>query len=139
MFRKGEHGRSLYVVADISVRVQGNEQIGLCFARAFRPLAQIDELVTVAHHDRPHAWLGPDQPFKLARDRQHLVFLISSVWTYGPGVLAAVTGIDDNHPHLVRRWLQQTDRPRWARRACGLDGRRLCDRFWWRRGAFRFC
>ena len=69
----------------------------------FRPLAQRNEHVAVAHQARLEAFLAVDPPRQQAGDGQRHVLFALALATDRAGVLAAMAGIDHHEDVAARR------------------------------------
>ena len=82
------------------VGVDGDEQIGLMLIGDGGARLQRNEGVVVAGVDDVGAQLALQQPAQAQRDVEHQIFFQQAVGADGSGVVAAVTGIDDDASDL---------------------------------------
>ena len=75
-----------------------DKQVGPMLTRQLHAFAQADEIITGAGKHGPHSRLGVDLALQAARDLQGDLLLLGLVArTAGPGVVAAVTGVNRHH------------------------------------------
>jgi hypothetical protein len=105
--RQYVHRRTVDAAVANRVRVDGNEQVRLLYARAPHPIAQRHEVVAVAGQHRLHARFRIDLERELAGDGEHHVLFAGAVLPDGAGVFAAVAGVDgdDEVARIGRRML----------------------------------
>lgn len=85
------------------VGVHRDEHVGVVAPSHFRPLAQRNEHVAVAHQARLEAFLAVDPPRQQAGDGQRHVLFALALATDRAGVLAAMAGIDHHEDVAARR------------------------------------